>query len=81
MTLKININSVEWWFWTVTLVFIVTAISGWIPGYYIVMGISLFQILYFTLKTKSLISFDTQVGIVYFAIMLFGLWSSGTRRE
>jgi hypothetical protein len=76
MKLKISINNIEWWFWTVTLVFIVSAISGWGPGYYIVMGISLVQVVYFTLKTKSLISFDTQVRIVYFAIMLLGLWSS-----
>lgn len=76
MKLKISINSIEWWFWTVTLVFIVSAISGWSPGYYVVIGISLFQVVYFTLKTKSLISFDTQVRIVYFAIILLGLWSS-----
>ena len=76
MELAINIREIEWWFWAVTLAFIIFALVGWIPSYYIVMAISGIQILYFTQKEGSLIAFPTQVRICYFAITLLGLWTA-----
>ncbi len=74
MQLTINVKDVEWWFWAITLVFIILALISWVPGYYIVMALSGIQILYFTKKEGSLKAFPTQVRIAYFAITLFGLW-------
>ena len=74
MELTINVKDVEWWFWAITLAFIILALINWIPGYYIVMALSGIQILYFTKKEGSLKAFPTQVRIAYFAITLFGLW-------
>ena len=39
MELKLNPADIRWWFWVVTLVFIIAALAGWNPGYYIVMAI------------------------------------------
>ena len=74
MELTINVKDVEWWFWAITLAFIILALISWVPGYYIVMALSGIQILYFTKKEGSLKAFPTQVRIAYFAITLFGLW-------
>ena len=74
MELTINVKDVEWWFWAITLAFIILALISWVPGYYIVMVLSGIQILYFTKKEGSLKAFPTQVRIAYFAITLFGLW-------
>ena len=74
MQLTINVKDVEWWFWAITLAFIILALISWVPGYYIVMALSGIQILYFTKKESSLKAFPTQVRIAYFAITLFGLW-------
>ncbi|MCW9058479.1 MAG: hypothetical protein OQL11_06385 [Gammaproteobacteria bacterium] len=74
MELKINATDIRWWFWAVTLAFIVAAISGWIPGYYVVMAISAVQVIFFLVQEKSLTSFPTQIRVVYFAFTLFGLW-------
>ena len=74
MQLTINVKDVEWWFWAITLAFIILALISWVPGYYIVMALSGIQILYFTKKEGSLKAFPTQVRIAYFAITLFGLW-------
>ena len=74
MELAIKTKEVEWWFWAVTLAFIIFALIGWIPGYYIVMAISLTQIFYFAKKEGSLLAFPTQVRIAYFAFTLLGLW-------
>lgn len=76
MQLAIKTREVEWWFWAVTLAFIIFALIGWIPGYYIVMVISCIRILYFVKKEGGLMAFPTQVRIVYFAFTLFGLWAA-----
>ena len=74
MELKINAADFRWWFWAITLVFIVAALIGWTPGYYVVMGLSAFQVLYFVAQEKSLIAFPVQTRVVYFGLTLFGLW-------
>ena len=76
MELAIKTREIEWWFWAVTLAFIIFALIGWIPSYYIVMAISGIQILYFSQKEGGLMAFPTQVRIVYFAFTLFGLWAA-----
>jgi hypothetical protein len=76
MELAIKTREIEWWFWAVTLAFIIFALIGWIPGYYIVMALSCIQILYFAQKEGGLMAFPTQVRIVYFAFTLFGLWTA-----
>ena len=47
------------------------------PGYYIVMAIAAFQVVYFLIQEKSLSSWPVQVRIVYFAWTLLGLWLAG----
>jgi hypothetical protein len=74
MSLKINPADVRWWFWTVTLLFIVAALAGWAPGYAFVMAVSAAQVLFFLVQEKSLDAFPVQIRIVYFAFTLFGLW-------
>ena len=76
MELAIKTKEVEWWFWAVTLAFILIALTGWVPGFYLVMAISLAQIFYFTQKEGSWKAFPTQVRIVYFALTLLGLWAA-----
>ena len=77
MQLKIDVRSIEWWFWTVTLAFIVAALSGWTPGYIAVIVVSLVQTVFIAVRTGSAFSFPSQVRIVYFAYTLLGLWEAG----
>ncbi|WP_340114755.1 hypothetical protein [Maribellus mangrovi] len=50
-----------WWFWAITLVCIVAALAGWEDGYDLVILISAVQVIFFTIREKSLFAFDTQV--------------------
>ena len=77
MKMMIDVRSIEWWFWAVTLAFIVAALSGWTPGYSAVMVVSCVQILFISARTGSAVSFPSQVRIVYFAYTLLGLWEAG----
>ena len=77
MKLKMDMTSIEWWFWTITLVLIVAAVAGWTPGYAGVMIVSAVQVFYFAVRTGSPVSFPSQVRIAYFANTLLGLWKAG----
>jgi len=72
--LKTNTTDIRWWFWAATLAFMIAAVAGWTPGYFVVMGISAVQVLFFLAQEKSLASFPTQIRLVYFAFTFFGLW-------
>jgi hypothetical protein len=74
MKLKFSPNDIRWWFWLVTLFFIIAALFGWIPAYAIVITISAVQVLFFLIQEKSLSSYPVQIRVVYFAFALFGLW-------
>ncbi|MCK4816395.1 hypothetical protein KA005_11560 [bacterium] len=74
MKFKIEPGEIDWWYWTVTLAFITSALLGWEPGYYLVMIVSALQIIHFWIRHKSLFAFDTQVRIVYFVFTLLGLY-------
>lgn len=75
MGVSVNTKDIRWWFWFTTLVFIVAAVAGWIPGYYIAMGISAVQLFFFLAQEKSISSFPVQIRIVYLAVTFFALWS------
>lgn len=74
MELRIETNKIDWWFWFITLVFIIIALFGWIPAFYAVIAISGVQVLYFG-NTDGKWAFTTQVRLLYFAVTLLGLWA------
>lgn len=74
MNFKVNIKSSEWWFWTITLVFLMAAVAGWPAGYSAVILISFIQIPFIAFTSGSLFSFASQVRLVFFGLSLFGLW-------
>ena len=75
MKFQIKPDDIRWWFWFVTLGFMIAALFGWIPGYYVVIGISALQVVFFLIQEKSISAYPVQIRIVYFAFTLFGLWS------
>jgi hypothetical protein len=77
MKFQMDLKSIDWWLWTVTLVLLVAAVAGWTPGYAAVMLVSFVQIPFVALKTRSIVSFASQVRIAYFAYTLLGLWDAG----
>lgn len=77
MKLKIDVHSIEWWIWALTLALIVAALSGWTPGYAAVIVVSLLQTVLIGFRTGSAFSFASQIRLVYFAFTLLGLWEAG----
>jgi len=77
MKLKIEIKSLEWWFWFVTLISMITGLSGIIEGYYLVILVSIVQFIYFTL-IRGFTAFPTQVRFVYGIFVIIALFDPTT---
>ncbi len=75
MRLEIHVDRAEWWLWAATLALVVAALAGWSPGYGAVMGLSAVQVVWFARATGSVVSFPSQVRVVYLAVTLLGLWA------
>ena len=76
MKFLIDLKSIDWWLWAVTLALLIAAVAGWTPGYAAVMILSFVQIPFVALKMGSIVSFASQVRIAYFGLTLFGLWEA-----
>jgi hypothetical protein len=74
MTRPTRRRDVWWWYWVVTFLLIVTAVSGWTPGYGLVILVSALQLGHSFIRNGSIASFPVQIRLVYFAVTLFGLW-------
>ena len=70
----IRLGSLDWWFWPVLFVFLISGMLGWSPGFYVVIAISAVQSLYFIVKKKSLRAFPSQVRFVYLLFTIIGLF-------
>ena len=77
MKLKLDVRDLFWWFWTVTLVFIIAALAGSKPGYFIVMVISAIQVIIFMVREKDVMAYPVQIRVAYFALTLTGFWAGG----
>lgn len=73
MKLKIDLKSLYWWFWAITLVGMIAGLAGRIEGFYVVMGVSLIQTVYFALE-RGVTAFPTQVRAVYFAFTVLAFF-------
>ena len=73
MKLKIEIKSLEWWFWFITLIAMITGLSGIKEGYYLVIIVSIIQFIYFT-TLRGFSAFPTQVRFVYGIFTIIALY-------
>ena len=77
MKLKIDVKSLEWWFWFVTLIAIIAGLSGIKEGFYLVIAVSIVQFIYFT-TSRGFSAFPTQVRFVYAIFAIIGLYDPTT---
>ena len=75
MNLKANTRDLRWWFWRVTLVFIVATLFRWPPGHWIVVLLSAVHVLFYFAQEKSFSATPVQIRVIYFGLTLLGLWS------
>ncbi|MDH5182526.1 MAG: hypothetical protein OEX12_01430 [Gammaproteobacteria bacterium] len=74
MKLQIDVRRLDWWFWSLSLMAIISGLTGWYQdGFTLLIGISVLQSLYFAIRTGTL-SFPSQVRVVYTAFTVLALY-------
>ena len=74
MELKIDFKSLNWWYWFITLIFMIIGVTGRVEAFYIVILVSVIQFIHFMIS-DGFMALDTQVRLVYavFTIVAFML--------
>lgn len=73
MKFAIDLKSIEWWFWFVTLIAMITGLAGIVDGFYVVIFVSVVQYIYFVAQ-KGGTAFPTQVRLVYGVFTIIALF-------
>ena len=69
----IEYKDLGWWYWLVTAVLLSIGVSGEIIGFQLAIGLSIFQLLHFVLRERSIRSFPVQVRFWYLMLLLLAL--------
>jgi len=75
MKLKIDLKSLEWWYWLITLVAMITGLAGIIEGFYVVIFVSIIQFIHFMIS-RGFTAFPTQVRFVYGICVIAALFDT-----
>lgn len=73
MKFKIDLKSIEWWYWCITLVAMIVGLSGVVEGFYAVILVSVVQFNHFW-HSRGLVAFSTQVRFVYGIFVIIALF-------
>jgi hypothetical protein len=63
-------RSISWWYWLVTVGFLTAGVSGWPTGFLLAIGLTVFQLIHFTIRERSFTSFPIQVRLGYLLLLL-----------
>ena len=66
-------RSISWWYWLVTVGFLTVGVSGWPMGFLLAIGLTVFQLIHFTVRERSFTSFPIQVRLGYLLLLLIAL--------
>ncbi len=64
-----------WVYWLITDLLLIADVMGWGYGLYTAIVLTAIQVVHFTIDTRSLASFATQVRIAYLLLLIPALWS------
>jgi hypothetical protein len=69
----LEVRSLSWWYWLVTVAFLTAGVVGWAPGFPCAIGVTLFQVVHFLIVEGRLRSFKVQVRLAYLLLLLIAL--------
>ncbi len=71
--LMLDVRSVGWWYWLVTVAFLTAGVAGWESGFLCAIGITVVQLVHFMIAEGSVSSFKVQVRLAYLLLLLIAL--------
>ncbi len=67
-------RELSWWYWLATVGFLGAGLSGNQWGLITAIGLCCWQVVHYTWRTASLVSFPVQLRVAYLGLLLLGLW-------
>lgn len=69
----IDYKQLSWWYWFVTACLLTVGVAGYKIGFVLTIGLSLVQLIHFTIREKSMTAFTVQVRFWYLILVLVAL--------
>jgi hypothetical protein len=66
----VEFRSISWWYWLTTVGLLTAGVSGWSTGFLFAIGLTAFQLIDFTIRYQSVLSFPVQVRLGYLLLLL-----------
>lgn len=69
----INYKDLSWWYWLFTACFLTAGIAGYQIGFFLAIGLTVFQLIHFAIREQSISAFPVQVRFWYLMLLLVAL--------
>lgn len=69
----IEYKDIGWWYWLVTAVLLTFGVLGNSSSFMLAIGLTVFQIIHFIIREKSITTFPVQVRICYLLLLIIAL--------
>jgi hypothetical protein len=71
--LMLEYRTMSWWYWLATVFFLTAGVFGWRTGFVVAIGITIFQLVHFAIRERSMTAFPVQVRFGYLLLLLIAL--------
>lgn len=71
--LMIDFREPSWWYWLVTACLLTAGVAGYPEGFVLAIGLTVIQLIHFTLREGSVGAFPVQVRVWYLVLLLVAL--------
>jgi len=69
----IDYKELSWWYWFVTACLLAAGVAGYQIGFFLAVGLTVFQLIHFTIREHSISAFPVQVRFWYLILLLVAL--------
>jgi hypothetical protein len=63
-------RTIAWWYWLVTVCLLTAGVAGWPMGFQLAIGLTVFQLIHFVIRERSITAFPVQVRVGYLLLLL-----------
>lgn len=67
---RLEYTDFRWWYWLASAIFLTAGVLGAPIGFQLVIGLTVVQLVHFTLRTRDLSAFPIQVRFAYLLLLL-----------
>ncbi|WP_041673293.1 hypothetical protein [Sulfuricella denitrificans] len=69
----IDHKDLSWWYWFATACLLTAGVAGYPMGFFLAIGLTVFQLIHFTIRERSITAFPIQVRFWYLILLLVAL--------